>query len=279
MRTPARIVRFVGITGLVCWLGMIGWLAKTSRAQNGVQAPPPAPSAVRPDTAGKVDLSLPPPIAPAEAPKPAPTRVPPLSPDKQHAPPEPTHHEGLAPPPIEPQPPAQARSQAPEPAVPPLPAAEANPVAATEDPELSAQTFVERNQKEAEERLKALTAEAEQLRTRLNKLQSGVKKWENLVNALRMAKQGPVTATAVTAGAEDAGDLEPIRPGTPGGARGEKRVKWSTAAGSGNATAAATSAQPPAEEAEPAGPAAAPPPAQVPVARPAQATAPAVVPR
>ena len=70
-----------------------------------------------------------------------------------------------------------------------------------EDPELSAQTFVERNQKEAEERLKALTAEAEQLRTRLNKLESGIKKWENLVNALKTAQQGSVTSTAVTAGA------------------------------------------------------------------------------
>jgi hypothetical protein len=31
MTTP--VLRFVGILGLVCWLGMIGWVAKTSRPE------------------------------------------------------------------------------------------------------------------------------------------------------------------------------------------------------------------------------------------------------
>ena len=118
--------------------------------------------------------------------------------------------------------PLATEPKAPEPSGHALPSAEPSPAAANEDPELSAQSFVERNEKEAEERLKALTAEAEQLRARLNKLESGIKKWENLVNALKTAQQGPVTSTAVTAGAEDAGDLEPIRPGTPGRGSGRE---------------------------------------------------------
>ena len=288
MTTPARIVRLVGITGLVGWLGMIGWVAKTSQAQNGGQGPPPALPALKLDSAAKVDskaaLPPPPPIAPAEASKPAPAAapspVPALSPEKHPAPAQPKHDEALAPPAVEPEVPALAKTRASEPAVSILPASEANSVGTIEDPELSAQTFVERNQREAEEHLKTLTAEAEQVRTRLNKLESGIKKWENLVNALKTAQQGPVTSTAVTAGAEEAGDLEPIRPGTPGGARGEKRVKWSSAAGAGNTTSSAglPTVHTPAEEAtEPV--ATATPPAQAPAIRPAQAAVPGILPR
>ena len=264
-------------------------MAKTSQAQNGGQTSPPALPALKPDASSKVETKgaplPPPPIAPVETrspdlpstPSPTSAPPPPVSAEPSLALPEPKHDEALAPPPIEPESPAQVRTQAPEPVIRRIPSAEVSPVAATEDPELSAQSFVERNQKEAEERLKALTTEAEHLRTRLNKLESGIKKWENLVNALKTAQQGPVTSTAVTSGAEDAGDLEPIRPGMPGGARGEKRVKWSNAAGSGNTVAGSTAGvQPPAEPTEPA---AEPQPVQAPAARPAQAAAPSGVPR
>ena len=49
---------------------------------------------------------------------------------------------------------------------------------------------MERSQKEAEEHLKALTAEAEQLRTRLAKLDSGIKKWQNLLTHSRPPSRG-----------------------------------------------------------------------------------------
>jgi hypothetical protein len=87
---------------------------------------------------------------------------------------------------------------------------------------------VERNEKEAEEHLKVLTAEAELLRARVAKLESGIKKWQSLVNALRAAQGQPITSTATAPGAEEAGDLEPIKPvsrpvpGRAGASRGPR---------------------------------------------------------
>ena len=71
---------------------------------------------------------------------------------------------------------------------------------------------MERNQKEAEDHLKALTAEAQQLRARLAKLESGIKKWQGLVNALKISQEPPNASTTSTTRADDAGDLEPIKP-------------------------------------------------------------------
>ena len=72
---------------------------------------------------------------------------------------------------------------------------------------------MERNQKEAEEHLKALTTEAQQLRTRLAKLEAGIKKWQGLVNALKTSQAQAMTSTVVMPGADEAGDLEPVRTG------------------------------------------------------------------
>ena len=85
---------------------------------------------------------------------------------------------------------------------------------------------MERNQKEAEEHLKALTAEAELLRARLARLESGIKNWQSLVSALKTARGQPITSTATAPGAEEAGDLKPIKPGQPTRAREDRRVKW-----------------------------------------------------
>ena len=101
---------------------------------------------------------------------------------------------------------------------------------------------MERNQKEAEDHLKALTAEAQQLRGRLAKLESGIKKWQGLVNALKSSQGQSITATANAPGAEDAGDLEPIKAARAGAARADKRVKWATATSA--AAAAPAGAQP-----------------------------------
>ena len=143
---------------------------------------------------------------------------------------------------------------------------ENQPAPSSDDPEQSAQSFVQRNQKEAEDHLSALTAEAQQLRARLAKLESGIKKWQCLVSALKSSQGQPVTSTANAPGAEDAGDLEPIKPSQAGGARVDKRVKWATA------TSAATGAG-----AQPAP--AADPPQQLPAAQPPQVVAPGSVPR
>jgi hypothetical protein len=141
---------------------------------------------------------------------------------------------------------------------------------ATDDPEVSAQSFVERNQKEALAHLQALTAEAEKLRARLAKLESGIKRWQTLVNALRSAQ-------GVTA-ADDPAAPEPIA-GAPVGSKSDKRVKW---ASSTAAPAAEPEPAQPAGAAEPASapvPPAASPPSAAPAARQPAATAPAPQPR
>jgi hypothetical protein len=258
MMTPTRIVRLVGIAGLLGWLAMVSWMAKTTWAQNGAQAPqpPPAQSELAPPRAEQATASGPPPITPEGAKAPAgelsvtPANLPPpaipgdVAPSSSSAPVSPY----AASPPTVAQEPAAG---------------------AGEDPEKSAQSFVERNQKEAEEHLKALTAEAEQLRARLTRLESGIRRWQVLVNALRSA-QG-VAAT------DDPSALEPVPQTAPAGARKDKRVKWASA---NPAPAPATEAPPtqPAVATELA-PDPAPAPASAPVARPMQPVAPGVAPR
>ena len=258
MMTPARIVRLIGIMGLVGWLGMVGWMTKTGQAQNGAQVQPPACQRPKQKVAGKESLP-PPPIAPTAVPGPGPAQEnsASLSLPKDNGP--------QAPPPIEPILSATEKAPAmPEPVARAQAAAPPEGLApGTDDPEQSAQSFVERSQKEAEEHLKALTAEAEQLRSRLAKLDSGIKKWQNLLTALKAAQQGlPALSAALASGAEDPGELEPIKPGTPG-PRNDKRVKWASA----SAGAASTNLQPlpSTESAPPASPVnqpAAAPPAQ-----------------
>jgi hypothetical protein len=98
-----------------------------------------------------------------------------------------------------------------------------------DDPEQSAQSFVDRNQKEAEEHLKALTAEAQQLRARLAKLESGIKRWQSLVNALKASRAQAAAGPVSERGSEEAGELEPIKPARADGPRADKRVRWASA--------------------------------------------------
>jgi hypothetical protein len=224
MMTPARIVRTIGIVGLVGWMALVGWVAKSTQAQNGGQNLAPLPPAA--------DASDLPPVA-AEPPKKQngrdaiPLPVAPESGTSATADQSPLSHAPLP-----------ARPEPPEPADPTshlsgsrrLSAQNDNPPPpSSDDPEQSAQSFVERNQKEAEDHLKALTAEAQQLRARLAKLESGIRKWQSLVNALRSSQGQPIASTAGSSGAGDAGDLEPIRPARVGSPRADRRVKWATA--------------------------------------------------
>jgi len=242
MMTPTRIVRMIGIAGLVCWMGMVGWAAKTTRAQNDGQNPPALPPvATKPDDLTKAapetpkarsnDAPAPLPVAPEADMSPNPP--PPLPPVGKHPA---AKEESLSTSPALGIPaPTQQASAASEPAgLRTLPESQTAP--STDDPEQSAQSFVERNQKEAEDHLRALTAEAQQLRARLAKLESGIKKWQCLVSALKSSEGLPSITTANAPGAEEAGDLEPIKPNQVGGPRADKRVKWATA------TSAATGA-------------------------------------
>ena len=275
MMTPARILRMIGIAGLVGWMGMVGWVAKTTQAQNGGQNPAPLPqTATMPENLPKegqetpkarsndVPEALPIPPASGASSKPESVPPPPLPAAGAHL----AAKESPSPPPdMGDLAPTQQSSAASEPAgIRTL--TENQPAPSSDDPEQSAQSFVQRNQKEAEDHLRALTAEAQQLRARLAKLESGIKKWQCLVSALKSSQGQPVTSTANAPGAEDAGDLEPIKPSQAGGARVDKRVKWATA------TSAATGAG-----AQPAP--AADPPQQLPAAQPPQVVAPGSVPR
>ena len=275
MMTPTRIVRMIGIAGLVGWMGMVGWVAKTTQAQNGGQNPAPLPpAATMPDESAQggarnaQGAEQRRPGTPADR-----TRFGSLlgSRDSLRLPrcprPEASRGERVTVSSARPGylAPTQQSSAASEPAgIRTL--TENQPAPSSDDPEQSAQSFVQRNQKEAEDHLRALTAEAQQLRARLAKLESGIKKWQCLVNALKSSQGQPITSTANAPGAEDAGDLEPIKPSQAGGARVDKRVKWATA------TSAATGAG-----AQPAP--AADPPQQLPAAQPPQVVVPGSVPR
>jgi hypothetical protein len=101
------------------------------------------------------------------------------------------------------------------------PTAPAAPESITsDDPEKNAQAFVEQNRKQAETELKTLKDEAERLRARLRKVDSGIKRWEALLQALRQSEstaggepqRRPVVSNAATA-------LDPVPPDigrTPG---------------------------------------------------------------
>jgi hypothetical protein len=255
MMTPARIVRLVGIAALLGWLGMVSWMAKTTWAQNGAQAPQPPPALPAPalSRAEQVPASAPPPIAPDE------TKAPAAEPSTKPANlPPPAIPGDIAP---TPGTPVSVNSAA-------LTTQVQEPAASPDDnPEKAAQSFVERNQKEAEAHLKALTAEAEQLRARLTRLESGIKRWQVLVNALRSA-QGVVAVDEPSA-------LEPVPPTSPGGPRSDKKVKWTSANPAPASATATTEAQPGAAPE----PASEPAPVPAPVARPVQPGAPGVVPR
>ncbi len=278
MMTPIRIVRMIGIAGLVGWMGMVGWVAKTTQAQNGGQNPPALPPAdTKPEDLTKAapetpkarsnDAPAPLPVAPdsaaSSAPDPSPNPPPPLPPvGKHHA----AKEESLSTSPALGIPaPTQQASAASEPAgLRTLPESQTAP--SIDDPEQLAQSFVERNQKEAEDHLRALTAEAQQLRARLAKLESGIKKWQCLVSALKSSEGQPIASTANAPGAEEASDLEPIKPSQAGGARTDKHVKWATATSSATGAGAQ-----PGENVNP--------PQQLPAGQPLQVVVPGPAPR
>ncbi len=216
MMTPTRIVRFLGFAGLVAFFGLVASSRATiqARVDDDRLAPPPPPITADAPASKPVLVSEPTDLPPEPSPDVAPLPLPEPAADKPKAP-------SPAPRPISENPEAAPIPRAPEPVgleaaafgAEPRPIAESAPSEATalnhdadqlrvaepppaapvpvsasasdeEDPEKQARSFVERNRKEAEAQLKALNAEAAQLRARLGKIESGIRRWQALADAM-----------------------------------------------------------------------------------------------
>ncbi len=80
---------------------------------------------------------------------------------------------------------------------------------ANDDPVQSARAFVERNRKEAQDELKKLKEEAERLRTRLGKVEAGIRRWEALLAALDTSEQVAPPQTSRPIPSDHPTELEP----------------------------------------------------------------------
>jgi hypothetical protein len=191
MQAVSGFTRKLASGGLVAGLTVACCLAGLSMAQNSPA--PPTPSRTAPDESprplsGQPKTDLPPATIELAADAPAPSQEP-----------------------------------APQLAVPALapgerigsvsgPNSSQAPTLEADDPEKVAKDFLEQNQKQAETQLKNLKDEAEKLRTRLQKVEAGIKRWETLLGAL---KQSQVTA-GIEAPEAPKGDVEHRRPDAPG---------------------------------------------------------------
>jgi hypothetical protein len=197
MRAVSRISHGFAFAGLVAASALIGWVARSSWADNLPRHPliltgPPLEKVEGPIPCPPIPEILElaqatPPVQPAitEAPVPGDTPLGIVDP-------KPADHRGLTaispvPQPLSPVPVGVSSSAD--------PAAElaVNPPTSpeSEDPEEAVQSFVEQNQKVAETQLKNLRDEQAKLRARLRKVEAGVKRWEALVEALKLSKKGP----------------------------------------------------------------------------------------
>src|SRR5262245_2578244 len=87
--TATRIIRSIGIAGLIGWFGMVGWVARTTLAQNGGTLPVPvAPARIHRD------------VPPAMERAPTPLAQPALKPSELGPAPGPVKPRESAPPPI-----------------------------------------------------------------------------------------------------------------------------------------------------------------------------------
>jgi hypothetical protein len=217
MMTPTGIVRFFGFIGTAAFLGLAATSTATIRAQNDDQPPPPPPIAAADKPAAPPIAPLPaaaedqPGLAPfpdAEEIKPAPADAPPaveeIKPVPVDAPANEKSPEGKAvdrirEAPAIPRSPEPKGLEAPSSAAEPEPIAEAAPArvklsgagspSPSEDPDAQARSFMERSRKEAESQLKSLNAEASQLRDRLQRIESGIRRWQALVDAMDRSEQ------------------------------------------------------------------------------------------
>ncbi|WP_165071666.1 hypothetical protein [Paludisphaera rhizosphaerae] len=211
MLTPTAVSRALGVLGVI---GFMALATTSSIATAGRQQDPIAPALPsfedpkEPSAAPAPAIQAPPP--PVDA-APAPREPEPLK-DLPPAPEEPALDVA---PPVEPKPkqpkaaPAAveestnplppARELEPPPAAPaarvsaperePVRRTSASAEPAVDDPDARARTFVEKNQREADEQLKALREEAAQLKTRLARVEAGIRRWEALAEALDRSQE------------------------------------------------------------------------------------------
>jgi hypothetical protein len=182
VRSVSRMTPPLAVALAIAGLISIGWVARSTRAQDGPKASPPAEK-------------------PAES-SPAPTPLP------QDSAPAPSADLPL------PQSAPATVADSGAVAVAPSPAAPAN-----DDPEQNARTFVERNRKEAQDELKKLRDEEKRLRTRLGRVEAGIRRWESLLVALDNSERiaPPVTSRPIPKDSTP-DDLEPVRAEKPTGA-------------------------------------------------------------
>ena len=79
-----------------------------------------------------------------------------------------------------------------------------------DDPEKNARAFLEQNRKVAQGELRNLKDEAEQLRTRLGKVEAGIRRWEALLAALDNSEKTAAPGPGMPPGADRPTDLRPI---------------------------------------------------------------------
>jgi hypothetical protein len=214
MRKNTNRVRALAWTGIVMALGLVGWVAKTTFAQD-----PPQDKAT---TAAAADPATPPPsslpddlnVPTIKAPAPANSFVPspPLLPESQPA--------AIASP-NEPNQVSPRSSLEEIAAINDNSSGSRSAVAAPADPEKAALVFVAENQKLAESQLKNLRDEESMLKARLLKVQAGVRRWESLVQALKQSQESVavvvpgVVRSWVESGPDRAPQhLEPVVPTT-----------------------------------------------------------------
>jgi hypothetical protein len=181
-RISPPLVAALGIAGAI-W---IGWVARTTRAQQGIPVSPPAPSseAVKPAP----DTPLPLPGPPTDGGVPA---------IQESTGPAPTSSKSVALPPADPSVPPES--------APPDPAGPGN-----DDPEKNARAFLEQNRRVAQGELRNLKDEAERLRTRLGKVEAGIRRWEALLAALDNSEMPAAPGAVLPPGADRPTGLTPI---------------------------------------------------------------------
>jgi len=176
VRPAYRINLKVVVAAVIAGVMLIGWVSRSTRAQNSpqdVKQPQPSKAAGTPGTSPEVFPSPSTSVSALPiASEPALESSVPKLPDSSVLDPLPSPPQGTS------QPFSKVDSAVARP-----------PGDENDDPEKNVQAFVEQNRKVAEGQLKSLKDEAEKLRARLQKVEGGIKRWEALLAALE--KSGP----------------------------------------------------------------------------------------
>jgi hypothetical protein len=202
LRTHSRRLPKLALAVVIAAVCSIVWVAKATRAQTPAQdGPPVAPlekagKSVQEPSVPKGGITEP--DLPTEASAPRLADQPPAAPAALR-----DRNPTLAP--------TTAPPAADEPPRAPLPSSV--PALDRDDPDKAALAFVEQNQKHAESQLKSLKDEEARLRSRLQKIETGIRRWQTLLDALKQS-QGNITIVvpdAPRSRVEFASDSEPAQ--------------------------------------------------------------------